>query len=63
MMREGILRGLDWNAVARAQREGAFGAGAAEQTELRKKSLLSSLDAICAMQPDKSAREVHRCFF
>ena len=58
MMREGILRGADWPAIAQAQREGAFGAGAAEQTELRRKSLRSNLDAICAMEPEEPAPEV-----
>ncbi len=59
-MREGILRGMDWSALAQAQRESAFGAvAAAEQTELRKRSLLTSLDALCAMEPDVASREVH----
>lgn len=62
-MREGILRGADWSAIARAQRDGAFGAGAAEQTQLRKRSLLTSLEAICAMEPDEEAREVHHTIF
>ena len=58
-MREGILRGIDWNAIARAQREGALGAGAAAQTELQKRSLLTSLEAICAMEPDEAVIGVH----
>ncbi|CAL5223717.1 g6272 [Coccomyxa viridis] len=57
-MREGILRGMDWSALAQAQRESTFGAvAAAEQTELRKRSLLTSLDALCAMEPDVASRE------
>ena len=59
-MRESTLRGVDWSAVAQAQREGAFGAAAAEQTELRRKSLLTSLDALCAMEPEQASREVCR---
>ena len=58
MMREAILRGADWVAIAHTQKDGAFGSQAAEQTELRRRSLLSSLDAFCAMEPDQQAREV-----
>lgn len=57
-MREEILRGADWVAIAHIQKEGAFGSQAAEQTELRRRSLLSSLDALCAMEPDQQVSEM-----
>ena len=59
-MREGILSGIDWSAIAQAQQQGAFAAvAAAKHTVLRRKSLLTSLDALCALEPDEASREVH----
>ena len=58
MMREAILKGADCEAIAAAQKEGAFGHDAAEQTQLRRRALLSTLDALCASQPNEDTQEV-----
>lgn len=58
MMREAIMKGADWKAIAEAQNKGPFGAEAAQQTEMRRRSLLSSLEALCALEPDQDVVEV-----
>jgi hypothetical protein len=58
MMREAILKGADWEVIAAAQKEGAFGHDAAEQTQLRRRALLSTLDALCVSQPNEDTQEV-----
>ena len=60
MMREAIWRGADWVAIAHTQRDGAFGSQAGEQTELRRRKLLSSLDALCVMEPNQQVKEVKK---
>ena len=58
MMREAILKGADWEVIAAAEKEGAFGQDAAEQTQLRRRALLSTLDALCTSQPIEDTQEV-----
>lgn len=58
MLREAIVKGIDWEATAQAQKEGAFGRHAAEQVDGRRRSLLSSLDALWAMDTDQDNMQV-----
>ena len=58
MMREAILKGADWESIAEAQKEGAFGRDAAEQARLRTRALLSTLKALCASQPNDDSQKV-----
>ena len=58
MLREAIVKDVDWEATAQAQKEGAFGSHAAEQVDSRRKSLLSSLEALWAMDTDQDNMQV-----
>ena len=58
MLREAVLRDADWEATAQAQREGAFGKHAAGQADVRRKRLLSSLDAFWAMDTGQDNMQV-----
>ena len=58
MLREAIVDGVDWEATAQAQKEGAFGRHAAEQVDSRRRSLLSSLEALWAMDTDQDNMQV-----
>ena len=58
MLREAIVKGADWEATAQAQKEGAFGAHAAEHVGIRRRTLLSSLEALWAMETDQDTMQV-----
>ena len=58
MLREAIVKGVDWEATAQAQKEGTFGRHAAEQLDSRRSSLLSSLEALWAMDTDQDNMQV-----
>ena len=58
MLREAVVKGVDWEATAQAQKERDFGSHAAEQVDSRRKSLLSSLEALWAMDTDQDNMQV-----
>ena len=49
------MNGHNWRALAEEQRDTFFGAEAGALSEKRMQSMLTTLEAICNMQPDEAA--------